>query len=80
MANGKKLIDKLERLIFGATAQEMVEMRVRLAEQRLETRLIAVLEAGEDEDGDTDDDTEQHDVAGTFVSDRTLSRGHRLLK
>lgn len=42
---GEPLIDRIERLIFGATAQERAELIVQLAEQRLEQRLIAVLDA-----------------------------------
>ena len=45
-----KLVDAIERVLFGATAQETVEMRVKLAELRLEQRIIAALEADEADD------------------------------
>jgi hypothetical protein len=38
-------MDTIDRLLFGATAAESVAMRVRLAEIRLERRLLAGLEA-----------------------------------
>ena len=54
-----KLIDAMERLAFGATAQERVDMVVELAARRVEERLAAALEritaddeaASEQEDG-----------------------------
>lgn len=40
-----KIMDAIERVMFGASAAEAVELRVRLAEHRLERRLLAGLEA-----------------------------------
>lgn len=38
------ILDKIERAIFGASAAEAVEMRVKLAEQRIEREIIEALE------------------------------------
>lgn len=52
-----RLIDAVERALFGATAQETVEMRIQLATRRLEDRIIAALESDDDAD-DADDDAD----------------------
>ncbi|HZC05160.1 MAG TPA: hypothetical protein VE338_05935 [Ktedonobacterales bacterium] len=61
MAHREPLIDRIERMLFGATAQETVDMRLRLAEhlaeRRLEQRILAVLEA---DDVDHVDHAKQH--------------------
>jgi len=48
MAKREPLIDKIERWVFGASAAEAAEMRLKLAtreaERRLEQRIIAALE------------------------------------
>ena len=53
------ILDTIERFVFGAPAAEAVEMRIKLAEQRIEQQLMAALE---DEDGDGED--EQRKSAG----------------
>ena len=50
-----RLIDKLERIVFGASAQERVDMLVELAARRVEARLAAALASDDDTDGETPD-------------------------
>ena len=52
MAKNEPMIDKLERFLFGASAREAVEMRITLAERRIEQRIIAALESDTDGDGE----------------------------
>lgn len=50
---GTRLMDRLERLLFGATAQERVALMTRLADQRAEAQMeafVADLEAHLEED------------------------------
>lgn len=51
-----KIIDAMERALFGATAQERVDMMIELASRRaqarMEERLIAALELDDDETSD----------------------------
>ncbi|HEU5347851.1 MAG TPA: hypothetical protein VFU63_04490 [Ktedonobacterales bacterium] len=42
------ILDKIERAIFGASAAEAVEMRVKLAEQHIEREIIEALEHDSD--------------------------------
>ena len=45
------ILDTIERALFGASAAETVEMRIKLAEQRIEQKIIAAFETlDEDED------------------------------
>lgn len=39
-----KIIDKIERAVFGATAQERVDMMAELAARRVEQSIIAALD------------------------------------
>ena len=77
------LRDKIERLIFGASAKVVVELRMRLAEQRLAQRLLAALEA-DDTDADSDNNNGggegkgSADTSGTFGSAVIDSRGTRI--
>ena len=45
-----KIIDAIDRLLFGATAQERVDMLVELAARRVEAHIVAALEADDDDD------------------------------
>ena len=54
MADREPMIDKLERFLFGASARESVDMRIRLAQQRIEQRIIAALESDDGEGIATD--------------------------
>jgi hypothetical protein len=68
MATGDTLLNKIERLVFGATAAERVEMLVELATRRIEQRLVAALERlaaeeTEEEDTQEDDDGEPQQCA-----------------
>lgn len=51
-----KILDTIERALFGASAAEAVEMRVELAARRIERRIIAALEQDEDDSTPEDPD------------------------
>lgn len=59
MASSKRepLIDKLERLVFGASAQERVDMMIELAYRRMEARLVAALTSDDASDTTSDGET-----------------------
>jgi hypothetical protein len=68
--NGKQLIDAIERLVYGATTQERINLMAELAARRIETRIAAALERLADEktpesvsDQGSDDDDEPHQCA-----------------
>lgn len=50
---GKPLIERIERLVFGATAEERVNLMIKLAARRaasvVEARMVAALERLADE-------------------------------
>lgn len=52
------ILDTIERTLFGASAAEIVEMRIKLAEQRIEQKIIAAFETL---DEDEDDERESTD-------------------
>jgi hypothetical protein len=54
-----KIMDTIDRLLFGATAAESVAMRVRLAELQLERRLLAGLEADAAAEADESSESER---------------------
>lgn len=56
-----KIIDTIERALWGATAAERVDMMVELATRRAEARLVAALErlTADDANGDDDDTSAQ---------------------
>lgn len=51
-----RLIDRIERLMFGATAQERVDLLMRYAEQRVQQRLAQEFAALTDADTAADTD------------------------
>ncbi len=53
------ILDHIERALFGASAAEAVEMRLKLAERRLEQRLERALDTMLEEDDSTPEDPDQ---------------------
>ena len=45
-----KIVDAIERAVFGATAQERVDMTIELATRRIQQKLVAALERDEAEE------------------------------
>lgn len=44
------ILDTIERVVFGASAAEAVELRIKLAEQRILAALAALALEGDDEE------------------------------
>lgn len=55
------ILDTIERALFGASAAETVEMRIKLAEQCIEQRISAAFEALDEDEDDDDDERESGD-------------------
>lgn len=58
-------LDRLDRLVFGATAQERVDMLAELAARRVEQRIAAAFT-----DDGSEDDTEQEREPITETSEK----------
>ena len=54
----QRVVDASERLLFGATAQEAVQRRLALIDQRVDAAFARML-AGLDQDDDKDEDGAQ---------------------
>lgn len=46
------ILDTIERALFGASAAEIVEMRIKLAEQRIEQKIIAAFETLDEDENE----------------------------